>query len=670
MSRIKYEDNNLNAYDIEKINTKRIVFIVDEAHRSTFGDMLLTIKDTFINAIFFGFTGTPIQEENQKKMNTTTTVFGNELHRYSIADGIRDKNVLGFDPYKVMTYKDSDVRRVIALEKAKAKTVEEALQDTKKAEIYYKYMDTAQIKMAGFIGEDGKYVKGIEDYIPNSQYQTLQHQSKVVEDIADKWLDLSHASKFHAIFATSSIPEAITYYRLLKEKMPLLKITCLFDPNIDNGGGVQFKEEGLAEIINDYNERYEQEFSIGTYALFKKDIALRLAHKEYYKFINKEPDKQIDLLIVVDQMLTGFDSKWVNTLYLDKVLEYENIIQAFSRTNRLFGTEKPFGTIRYYRRPHTMEKNINDAVKLYSGNKPIALFVDKLYKNLEKMNALFEDIKELYKNSNIEDFSKLPEDRTVVAKFASLFKKFNEYLEAVKIQGFKWNKLCYKFVTDDKNIDQIKVNFDETTYLILVQRYKEIPSGNASSTGGGEDVPYDLVGYITEIDTERIDSNYMNSRFEKYLKLIRSDEASEERTEQALNELHKSFATLSQEEQKYANIFLHDVQSGDVFIEEGKTLRDYITEYQSKAKNDQIHRFADTIGIDEEKLRNMMDLKLTEININEFGRLDEIKDAVDKSKAKAYFESKEGMKLNPAKVNIKVDKLIRKFILKGGFELD
>ena len=201
MSRIKYEDNNLNAYDIEKINTKRIVFIVDEAHRSTFGDMLLTIKDTFINAIFFGFTGTPIQEENQKKMNTTTTVFGNELHRYSIADGIRDKNVLGFDPYKVMTYKDSDVRRMIALEKAKSKTVEEALQDTKKEEIYYKYMDTAQIKMAGFIGEDGKYVKGIEDYIPNSQYQTLQHQSKVVEDIADKWLDyiLSFTERKNAI---------------------------------------------------------------------------------------------------------------------------------------------------------------------------------------------------------------------------------------------------------------------------------------------------------------------------------------------------------------------------------------------------------------------------------------------------------------------------------------
>lgn len=668
MSRIKDEDGGLNAYDIEKINSKRIVFIVDEAHRSTFGDMLLTIKNTFPNAIFFGFTGTPIHEENQKKMNTTSTVFGDELHRYSIADGIRDKNVLGFDPYRVMTYKDSDVRRVVALEKAKAHTVEEAIQDPKKSKIYYKYMDSTQVKMSGFISEDGKYEKGIEDYIPNSQYQTLEHQNKVVEDIVEKWMDLSHASKFHAIFATSSISEAIEYYRLLKEKIPRLKTTCLFDPNIDNGGGVQFKEEGLVEIIDDYNKRYNQDFSIRTHSSFKKDIALRLAHKEHYKLIDKEPDQELDLLIVVDQMLTGFDSKWVNTLYMDKMLEYENIIQAFSRTNRLFGPEKPFGTIRYYRRPHTMEKNINLAVSLYSGNKPISLFADKLYKNLEKMNEIFGDIKDLFENAGIDDFSKLPKDRTVVAKFASLFSKFNDYLEAAKIQGFKWSDLSYQFVNEDGEKYEVKINFDETTYLILVQRYKEIPRGDTGT--GGDDVPYDLVGYITEIDTGVIDANYMNSRFEKYLKLICNDGVSKELTEQALNELHKSFATLNQEEQKYANIFLHDVQRGDVFVEEGKTLRDYITDYQFKAKNDQIHRFAEAIGVDEEKLRSMMELKLTETNINEFGRLDELKKTLDKAKAKEYFENKEGMKLNPPKVNIRTDKLIREFILKGGFEID
>lgn len=112
------------------------------------------------------------------------------------------------------------------------------------------------------------------------------------------------------------------------------------------------------------------------------------------------------------------------------------------------------------------------------------------------------------------------------------------------------------------------------------------------------------------------------------------------------------------------------MQRGDVIVEEGKTLRDYITEYQFKAKNDQIHRFADTIGIDEDKLRGMMGLKLTETNINEFGRLDELKNTIDKSKAKAFFENKEGIKLNPPKVNIRVDKLVREFILKGGFEID
>ena len=115
MSNIKDEEGGFNAHEIGLMNAKRIVFIIDEAHRSTFGDMLETIKNTFPQALFFGFTGTPIHKENQKKMNTTTTVFGDELHRYSIADGIRDKNVLGFDPYKVLTYKDKDLRTAVAL---------------------------------------------------------------------------------------------------------------------------------------------------------------------------------------------------------------------------------------------------------------------------------------------------------------------------------------------------------------------------------------------------------------------------------------------------------------------------------------------------------------------------------------------------------------------------
>ena len=261
MSNIRDEDGGLNGSDIEIINGKRLVFIVDEAHRSTFGDMLSIIKETFPNAIFFGFTGTPVFEENAKKNSAQTDVFGNELHRYSIADGIRDKNVLGFDPYKVLTFKDKDVRKVVALEKARATTEEEAISDPKKANVFYGYMDSSAIKMAGFKGEDGKWVKGIEDYLPKTQYLSLEHQNKVVEDIHDNWLTLSHNGKFHAIFATSSIPEAIDYYRLLKATMPGLKISCLFDPNISNEDGdykeykgqliAFYKEQGLIEILTD-----------------------------------------------------------------------------------------------------------------------------------------------------------------------------------------------------------------------------------------------------------------------------------------------------------------------------------------------------------------------------------------------------------------------------------
>lgn len=679
MSNIKNDEGGMNTTDIALMNNKRIVFIIDEAHRSTFGEMLLTIKQTFPNAVFFGFTGTPIKDENERKLSTTSDVFGDELHRYTVADGIRDKNVLGFDPYKVATFKDKDVRKVVAIHLAKASSEQEAIEDPKKAEVYYKYMDKTKVKMVGFEDEHGKSHKGIEDYLPKTQYsgtddlyidpsksnEGSEHQNAVIKDIIDNWLTLSRSGKFHAIFATSSIPEAIKYYRLLKVAKPELKTTALFDPNIDNGGGVAYKEDGLVEIIDDYNQRYNQNFAIGTHGKFKQDISHRLAHKYQYKFIEREPEKQIDLLIVVDQMLTGFDSKWINTLYIDKLMKYENIIQAFSRTNRLFGKEKPFGTIRYYRKPNTMESNVNAALKLYSGDKPIDLFVDKLEKNLNKMNQIFEDIKEVFENANVDNFEKLPDETTEKAKFASLFKEFNEILEAAEVQGFIWENSLYQFSHGQGNPQtNVTMKLNKQTYLILVLRYKELNSGGGGGGGESEGIPFDLTSDITEIDTGVIDSNYMNSRFSKYLKALNSGDA-----QKTLDELHKTFASLTQEEQKYANIFLHDIQSGAVVAEESKTLRDYINDYQAKAQQDQIKKLSDAIGVDETKLRNLMNLKVTEANINEFGRYDELKNTIDKVKAKVFIEKIEDSAIKPFQVNIKVDEILRKFILEEGFDI-
>lgn len=685
MSNIKNDENGLNAHDIEEIGKKRIVFIVDECHRSTFGEMLSTIKSTFPNAIFFGFTGTPIFEENQKKMSQTSTIFGGELHRYVLADGIRDKNVLGFDPRMVQTFKENDVRKQVALAEAKANNVEEAFADEKKREVFNKYMN--DVPMAGYENDDGKYVKGVEDYLPNSQYIEPEHQNAVVNDICDNWSILSVNKKFHAIFATSSIPEAIEYYGLFKDKMPSLKVTCLFDPHISNEDGeykntykgkpvALFKEDGLVKILNDYNDMFGQDFTIPTHASFKKDVSLRLAHKEKYSTITRTPEKMLDLLIVVDQMLTGFDSKWVNTLYMDKILQYENLIQAMSRTNRLFkSNEKPYGVIKYYRRPFTMKAYIDEAVKTYSGDKPTVLFVEKLPYNLKKLNVIYMDISEVFKSSGVSDFTKLPNDHAEKAKFAQLFKDFNHHLDAAKLQGFNWKQDIYTFNDEETGLNEtIKLDFGSNDFMALVQRYKELSNGNDDENGNGgsdgDDVPFDLVGYITEIDTGRIDAAYMNSRFEKYLKNLHQADITEEQLQASLDELHKSFATLTQDEQKYAEIFLHDVQRGEVVVEDGKTLRDYITEYQYKAKNDQIHSFAVAFGLDEDLLKNMMQLNLTEANIDEFGRFDKLKQSVNKAAAKAFLEKIEGKVIIPPKVNMKVDKILRKFILTGGFDPD
>lgn len=505
MSNIK-EESGMNAADIKKVTDKRIVFIVDEAHRSTFGDMLITVKATFPGAIFFGFTGTPIHIENQIKGNTTSTVFGDELHRYSIADGIRDKNVLGFDPCQVSTYTDRDLRREVALHEAKAENEAEAIADPAKRAVYYKFMDSAKVKMAGGFNATGKYAKGIEDYLPKSQYTREEHRKMVVQDIGENWMTLSHAGKFHAIFATSSIPEAIMYYRLIKEIMPELKSTALFDPNIDNGEGAttEFKENGLHEIITDYNARYDQTFDFASHGKFKKDIAARLSHKEPYRLIERTPQQQVDLLIVVDQMLTGFDSKWINTLYMDKILEYQNIIQAFSRTNRLFGHEKPFGTIRYYRKPHTMARNIEEAVKLYSGDKPIGLFVQKLKDNLIAMNDLYGEIMKVFEDAGVYGFTKNPDDITACGKFAALFRVLNSYLEAARIQGFMWSKLKYQFeAKPGTKKPVVAMAFDENTYLILALRYKEL-FGGGDGEGGIGAPPFEIDGHLTEIDTGRI----------------------------------------------------------------------------------------------------------------------------------------------------------------------
>ena len=631
MSRIKAD--GLSTSDLEKINKKKMVVIVDECHRDTFGEMLRSIKDTFTNALYFGFTGTPILMENKKKGCTTSDIFGNELHRYSIADGIRDKNVLGFDVTPIHTFKDNDIREKVALDKAKAASVQEALSDPQKKNVYYDWYNRPMIEL--------------ENELPKSQYHTLEHRQAIIEDIKDNWLNLSRDT-FHALFATSSIKEAIEYYRLFKKEAPEIKVTALFDKNIDeNADWSSFKEDGLVEIVEDYNQRYHKEFGIFDSG-FKKDISNRLAHKKQYKNIKKEDE--IDILIVVDQMLTGYDSKWINTLYLDKTIKNEQIIQAFSRTNRLFGDDKPFGIIKYYRRPYLMEERIKEAVKLYSGERAFDIFVDKLPKNIEAINLAFAEIKNIF--TGIPDFSRLPEDPEDIAKFVLTFNRLNNHLTAALIQGLKWN---------DERLE-----LSEETYWILVQRYKEIEKG-----GGGEgfDLPYDLKKHITTATSVKIDTDYMNNNFKKYLRLLEIQNVSEDELQKALDDLHSSFAVLTQDEQKVANDILVEVQAGTLVIDAETTIRDVITDRLNKTKTGFIRKLHDVFNVDDQLVLNILNFKANESNLNEFGRFDEIVATADEQMVKDYFIKTEGT--DPGwRWQQKIRKLLKDFILNDGFDIE
>ena len=663
MSRLRADDPTIQA-DLEKIRKKRLVIIIDECHRSVFGEMLQSIQDAFPNALMFGFTGTPIQKENEKKESTTASIFGNELHRYSISDGIRDGNVLGFDTYKVETFKEHDIREVVALEKARASSVEEAMNDERKKEIFYKYMEA--VPMATLPNSEEK---GIEDYIPSSQYDNDSHRRMVCENILSNWITVSRNYKYHAILATSSIPEACEYYRLLKEMMvdlskgyPQLRITALFDPHTDNGGNDIFKEESIVEMLKDYNETFGLNYTIPTYDKFKKDVSNRLAHKKPYRLINHASGDTIDLLIVVNQMLTGFDSAWINALHVDKWLEYEGIVQAFSRTNRLKDNDKPYGIIYYYRYPNTMELNVREAFRVYSGDKPYGIFVDKLEANVEKINSLFIEIKDIFEANGISDFSRLPSNSSDIEKFILDFNKLSQTIEAAKIQGFRWNKHSYEFDHDDGSKATIELELDEVTFETLRQRYKELFS-NVTRDPSDAVPPYDIDPSLISTNAERINFEYMESNFKKYVKEIQIYGQDGKTAQNMLNTLRQSFASLSQDDQKLANLIINDIQRGDLQITSDDSLTDLINKYRTSKRDKAIHNFCEKWFLSEDKFRDFYSHYSGLSRINEYGNLDKLIQTVDKAKLAERLSNERGRKVALFVASREVSQAIIDFVI-------
>ncbi|MCQ2339205.1 MAG: HsdR family type I site-specific deoxyribonuclease [Paludibacteraceae bacterium] len=642
MSRIN-KASHIPQSTLDKIGRKRVVFIVDECHRGVYGAMLMNIKSTFPRAILFGFTGTPIFEENAHGELTTEVIFGDNLHKYTLANGIPDGNVLGFDLYREDTFQEADIREVYALHVLGVQTVEEIVSEEQKR-VYDEIMHEMDILK-------------IENEV-KSLYTSEKHHRAVMQSIVEERPILSRNGKFHAILATKSIPEAIEYYELFKANYPEYNIATVFDDTIDNEGHAEYKEDAILEMLTDYNRRFGTAFQQSTYAKYKKDVAKRLAHKKPYTHLEKQ--KQLDLLIVVTQMLTGYDSKWVNTLYVDKIMKHVDIIQAFSRTNRLFGPEKPFGIIKFFTRPNQMKKNIDDALVLYV-DQPLSVFVDKLESNLENINKEFHIIDQLFTAEGIEYYATLPQAEASRKKFAKEFCQMTKHLEAAKMQGFTWEQTEYEFRHTNGWV-KLKMDFDEQTYNVLLQRYRELFEHRGGGDGGDNDV-YELEPYITETGEGTIDAEYINSKFIKFVKNLYTAGPGSDLVKIALKELHSAFASLNQRDQRTAMLIIHDIQSGDLRLCANKTIYDYIKDYQKRECDQQVYSLAEATGLSLSKLKKIVAADVNEQNIDEQGRFTDLMDTLDKDKGLVFLKKVTGREVGRMFVLSKISSIIRRFVL-------
>ena len=588
------EEKGVNTEDIRHICDKKIVFIFDEVQRSQNGTMHMDIKEQFKGALFFGFTGTPILDGNDNGYKTED-IFGPCLSMYTIASGIRDGNVLGFAPKQLRTYDDDALRERLALRECNVSSVEEAKADPK---LKKKYLDIINRRMVDTV-ENGEPVQGIESMLPTDFYDNQGHREAVVNQILSDYATVSDGEKgthFSGLLATESISEAIEYYKLFKQTD--LRVTAVFDANIDNKGEKTLdKQDALVEIYNDYNKMFygTDKYTIEKAKEFKTDVIDRLARKNGHK--NIERDKLLDIVIVVNQLLTGFDSQYLIVLYLDKVIDKHNLIQAISRTNRVYDREeKPYGLFRFIRKPYTMKENLEEALKLYCGRDEDAKLVC-LGDNKElvrELNEIYQGIKTLFEEEGIKNFYKLPKAQERRQKFRKEFSLLLKLKKMAKLQGYNI------FKDTDYPID-----FSKDEYEILYARYEDcMPDRERREKRVKSSLNVSTSASSVELD--RIDTDYIEKLFKEICPILISPDVEDEEKRARINALIEQAAKLSEKDQKIAGEILKQIQDGRIEVEEEKTLKKYIAEYKEKRRNNLIRDFAKDYGLDETLLVQML----------------------------------------------------------------
>ena len=565
--------NNRYLKRLEKLKDKRIVFIFDECHRSQFGKNHEAIKNFFPHAQLFGFTGTPIFPENSHVVRvdgqvaeyvTTDDVFQKCLHEYTIIHAISDCNVLRF---KVEYYGNKDA--------------------------------------------DGN---------PTSKpLKKLQ----IVNHILDKHDKLTAQRRFNALLATSSIPDAIQYFQIFKEEQEKraqddpdyepLNITAVFTPptanntdedlpqeEADNRKDPKGNRKALAEIIDDYDGKFGTKFKVEQFDEYYRDVQQRIKDQKY---ANKDypHSMKLDVVIVVEMMLTGFDSKFLNTLYVDKDLKWHGLIQAFSRTNRTLDGTKPYGNIICYR---NLESAMEEAMVRFSGfdekkgkeywlvepvEDVVEQFKDKVTQLQTVMNGIGleckpEEVVNIPQGENTTNFIEAFKDVQRLALKLDQYVDMPEELQSVVAE-----------VMPEDTLQQFR-----TAYLDLARRTRTSEGGSDDTDdetyGDGPDFELSLFSSaLVDYDyIMRLLAKYTDTHFEK-VKITK---------EQLLDILSSSADLMN--EREYLQAFIEqELKQGSGMSE--KEIRQRYEEFKDKRFNQQIAALATDYGIDKAALERFVD---------------------------------------------------------------
>lgn len=514
---------------MNKYKDLKTIFIIDECHRSQFGDMHKQISKTFTKAQYFGFTGTPRFKENPSQDGRSTAdIFEKCLHTYLIKDAIKDENVLGFS---------------------------------------VDYM-----KFVEFNGntEEDLMVEGIDT---DEVFMADERVSLIASDIVKHHNIKTRDRKYNAIFTVSSIPLLIKYYDAFKELNTDLKIGAIFTygANEDLDKNPIHSRESLDRIMEDYNKMYKTNFTSNTFDSYFRDICKRIKNTE------------IDIVIVVNMLLTGFDAKRLNTLYVDKPLKYHDLIQAFSRTNRVETDTKPFGNIVCYR---TTKTSVDEAVKLFSQTDSVDTVIMAPYeKYLEKFKNAVNKLLEITPVVESVDSLEREED---IKEFIIAFREVAKVLVSLKT----FNQF------DLDNADTLlNTQMFEDYKSKYYELYRKLSTDKEKSS-----ILNDVTFSLELIQTDKINVSYI-------LNLIRNvDLSNEEQKKKDIEDIQGKLVNITDDDLFLkADLIKSFLSSILPALKEEDSIDDAFNKHMNLEREKEIEEFATTNNINKETLNNIID---------------------------------------------------------------